>query len=138
MQIHVNAYLGFPVLSKKMPQIPHYHKALLFACQGMVARERFERCLLVMSQMSYLCSTRAVYTRRVFRCDALPIELLGGGVSTKMGFEPISFCFHDSKLNICCTHLKSGFVDFSAKTENLQASGFYSLGLPYDNLTASF
>lgn len=55
-----------------------------------------------------------------------------------MGFEPITFCFHDSKLNICCTHLKSGFVDFSAKTENLQASGFYSLGLPYDNLTASF
>lgn len=55
--------------------------------------------------MNYLCSTRAVYTRRVFRCDALPIELLGGGVSTKMGIEPITFCFHDSKLNICCTHL---------------------------------
>lgn len=42
--------------------MPHYHKALLFACQGMVARERFERCLLVMSQMSYLCSTRAIFS----------------------------------------------------------------------------
>ena len=46
MQIHVNAYLGFPVLSKKIPQIPHYHKALLFACQGMVAQEEVESSYL--------------------------------------------------------------------------------------------
>lgn len=102
----------------------------------MVASERFERCLLVMSQMSYLCSTLAISNlvllnlpltaynalrtwvlpsfevagflvwedilqtlfllrlRKGARCalcyNALPTELLSGGVSVKMGLEPMT------------------------------------------------